>query len=127
MDMNLTALLLCPGQKPERITFPHELREMQKIVGGTIEAIYPFEDDAAAIICNEEGKLLGLEPNRAIRDPETGELLDILCGTCFICGLTEDDFSSLTEDQMEYYSQLFYRPEIFLWNGAQIMVMEVLD
>ena len=126
MDMNLTALLLCPGQKPERITFPHELREMQKIVGGSIEAIYPFED-AAAIICNEEGKLLGLEPNRAIRDPETGELLDILCGTCFICGLTEDDFSSLTEDQMEYYSQLFYRPEIFLWNGAQIMVMEVLD
>ncbi len=126
MDMNLTALLLCPGQKPERITFPHELREMQKIVGGNIEAIYPFED-AAAIVCNEEGKLLGLEPNRAIRDPETGELLDILCGTCFICGLTEDDFSSLTEDQMEYYSQLFYRPEIFLWNGAQILVMEVTD
>ena len=125
MDMNLTALLLCPGQKPERITFPHELREMQKIVGGNIEAIYPFEDDAAAIICNEEGKLLGLEPNRAIRDPETGELLDILCGTCFICGLGEDGFCSLTEEQLLRYERMYQHPEIFLWNGSRLLVLEV--
>lgn len=127
MDMNLTALLLCPGQKPERITFPHELREMQKIVGGSIEAIYPFEDDAAAIICNEEGKLLGLEPNRAIRDPETGELLDILCGTCFICVLTEDDFCPLTEEQLVRYEALYMHPQVFLWNGSSIVVIEVVN
>ena len=80
-----------------------------------------------AIVCNEEGKLLGLEPNRAIRNPETGELLDILCGTCFICGLGEDDFCSLTQEQIDCYSRMFYHPEIFLWNGSQILVMEVAD
>lgn len=123
--MNMNVLLLCPGKRPERITIPHTLEAMQNLVGGCIEAVYPFED-AAAIICNEEGKLLGLEPNRAIRNPETGELQDILCGTCFICGLGEDDFCSLSETQMKFYSDLFRYPEIFLWNGSQIVVMKVV-
>lgn len=124
--MNMTVLLLCPGKRPEVITIPHTLKQMQQLVGGSIEAIYPFADPVA-IICNEEGKLLGLEPNRAIRNPETGELIDILCGTCFICGLGEDDFCSLTQEQIDCYRQMFYHPEIFLWNGSQILVMEVAD
>lgn len=124
--MNMTVLKLCPGKRPETITIPHELKQMQQLVGGNIEAIYPFED-FVAIVCNEEGKLLGLEPNRAIRNPETGELLDILCGTCFICGLGEDDFCSLTQEQIDCYSRMFYHPEIFLWSGSQILVMEVTD
>ena len=35
------------------------LESMQRIVGGDIEAVYPF-DDPVAIVCNEEGKLLSL-------------------------------------------------------------------
>lgn len=121
----MNILRLCPGKKAEVITIPHTLEEMQKQVGGYIQAIYPFEDPVA-IICNEEGKLLGLEPNRAIRDPDTGELVDIICGPCFICGLGEDDFCSLTEEQIEYYSALYQNPEVFLWNGSQIIVMQVV-
>lgn len=121
----MNILRLCPGKKAEAITISHTLEEMQRQVGGCIEAIYPFED-AVAIICNEEGKLLGLEPNRAIRDSDTGELVDIICGTCFICGLGEDDFCSLTEEQLAYYSTLYQNPEVFLWNGSQIIVMQVV-
>lgn len=120
----MTVVKLSPGKRAEVLDIPHTLDAMQQQVGGYIEAIYPFED-AAAIICNEEGELLGLEPNRAIRDPETGELLDIICGECFICGLTEDNFCSLTEKQVTYYKELFMSPELFFWNGSKIVVMEL--
>lgn len=39
-----------------------------------------------ALICNDEGKLLGLPANRALRDSE-GNLYDIVCGTFFLCGV----------------------------------------
>ena len=50
------------------------LEAMQAIVGGDIEEYMPFEDEVA-IVCHEEGKLIGLPPNRAIyAEPETVEL-----------------------------------------------------
>ena len=73
-------------------------------------------------VCNEEGKLLGLEPDRAIRNEER-DILDIISGTFFICGLRENDFDSLTEEQMIYYSNQFRNPETFLWNGNNLVVL----
>lgn len=35
------------------------LSEMQETVGGSIQAIYPFED-MVAVVCNDEGILLGI-------------------------------------------------------------------
>lgn len=102
----MTVLKVSPGQRPEVISIPHTLEEMQAVVGGSIQAVYPFEEPVA-IICNEEGKLLAMEPNRAIRCPDTGEILDIICGTFFICGLTSDDFGSLTQEQIQFYTKLF--------------------
>ena len=113
----------------EPLTAPYEkeiaggLESMQAVVGGYIQAIYPFEDDELALICNEEGKLLGLEPNRAVRNEETNEIMDIVCGTFLICGLGEEDFCSLTEEQIEKYSKMFEQPELFLWNGSQLIVL----
>ena len=50
------------------------LEAMQAVVGGNIEEYMPFEDEVA-IVCHEEGKLIGLPPNRAIyAEPETVEL-----------------------------------------------------
>lgn len=120
----MTVLKLSPGCKPEVIRIPHKLEAMQSLVGGTIEATYPYQDQVA-IVCNEEGKLLGQEPNRAIRDPDTGEIIDVICGTFFICGLTEDDFGSLTDNQIAYYSKLFEYPELFLWNGSRLVVLKI--
>ena len=56
-------------------------RSMQKFVGGHIQAVYPF-DDPVALVCNEEGKLLGLPMNRALTD-DRGVPYDIVCGTFF--------------------------------------------
>ena len=124
--MNMTILKIVPGHTPEIISVPHTLEEMQSIVGGSIEAIYPFSDPVA-IVCNEEGKLMGLEPNRALYHPETTELIDIICGTFFLCGLTEEDFGSLDEKYLNHYYRVFECPEVFLWNGNNIVVLKSLS
>ena len=121
---SMTVLKISPLCSPEVITIPHTLEDMQTVVDGGIEAIYPFTD-SIALVCNEEGKLLGMEPNRAICDPDTGEIVEIICGTFFICGLTTDDFASLTAKQIQYYTKLFEYPEIFLWNGSQLVVLKM--
>ena len=124
MNSTLTVLKIMPGHKPTKDTIPHTLEAMQSMVDGYIQAIYPYEDPVA-IVCNEEGKLLGMEPNRAVRDPDTNEITDIICGTFFICGLGEEDFCSLTEEQIAKYSKLFHSPEVFLWNGTNLVVLPV--
>lgn len=57
-------------------------------------------------ICNDEGKLLGLPWNRALTD-DHGVPYDIVCGTFFVAGLKEDDFASLTEQQIEKYKDKY--------------------
>lgn len=75
-------LKMKPEQKPERVDIPDTLEAMQKVVGGYIQAVYPFEEPVA-LICNEEGKLNGLPLNRALWD-EDGNLYDIISGTFFL-------------------------------------------
>lgn len=57
-------------------------------------------------VCNDEGKLLGLPWNRALTD-DHGVPYDIVCGTFFVAGLKEDDFASLTDQQIEKYKDKY--------------------
>ena len=123
-EKGMTVVACYPGKTAQVIEIDGSLESMQQFVGGYIEAVYPF-DDPVAIVCNEEGKLMGLEPNRAVRDPDTNEITDIICGPFFICGLGEEDFCSLTEEQATKYSKLFHSPEVFLWNGTNLVVLPV--
>lgn len=107
-------LLVNPGQKPTVQEIDGSLLSMQTLVGGTIQAIYPF-DLPVALICNDEGKLLGLPLNRALRDEE-GRIYDIVSGTFFLCQAPADSdcFESLTPDQTERLTRYFAVPELFL-------------
>jgi len=109
----MTVLLIEPGKTPRHMEIDGSLTGMQQVVGGYIQAIYPFEDPVA-LICNEEGKLLGLPLNRALKD-EDGDIYDIIAGTFFLCGapLDSERFTSLEEDLLEKYCQRFYKPEVF--------------
>ena len=111
----MTILLVPPGQQPKKITIDGTLAAMQRIVGGPIQAVYPFEKPVA-LICHEEGKLLSLPLNRALRSPDTGEIYDIIAGDFFLCTAPPDSdrFESLTNDQLEQYTQVFRIPELFL-------------
>ena len=52
-------VLIVEPMKPCYVREISGLNDMQEIVGGHIEAIYPFKEQVA-IIANEEGKILGL-------------------------------------------------------------------
>ena len=64
----MTVLLIEPGKRPNRTEIDGSLEGMQKLVGGLIQAVYPFHDAEVALIVNDEGKLLGLPFNRALVD-----------------------------------------------------------
>ena len=98
-------VLIVEPMKPCYVREISGLNDMQEIVGGHIEAIYPFKEQVA-IIANEEGKILGLPFNRPLSD-ERGVPYDIVCGTFFMAGLGSEDFTSLTDDQIRRYKKMF--------------------
>lgn len=61
----LKVVILEPGKIAKEAEIDDTLEAMQLVVGGRIEQLMPFEDEVA-IVCNEEGKLIGLPLNRAI-------------------------------------------------------------
>ena len=89
-------VLIVEPMKPCYVREISGLNDMQEIVGGHIEAIYPFK----------EGKILGLPFNRPLSD-ERGVPYDIVCGTFFLAGLGAEDFVSLTEEQIRRYKELY--------------------
>lgn len=116
----ITVLVVEPGEVPYVKEIDPGLESLQSEVDGWIEAIYPFEDPVA-VICNEEGKLNGLPLNRAIISEETSDVIDIIAGKFLIVGLTDDNFGSLTDEQIKTFSQKFRYPESFMQFGRQII------
>ena len=119
----MLVLMIKPGKAPRRMELGHSLAEMQKAVGGSIQILYPF-GEPVALVCNEEGKLLRLPSNRALRD-ESGAVYDIVCGDFFLCGAPPDSdtLGSLTEEQISRYERRFARPELFLNIGGHIICL----
>ena len=106
-------LLVEPGRVPRPAEIGDSLEDMQTVVGGHIQAVYPFEEPVA-LICNEEGKCLGLPLNRVLR-LDSGEIYDVIAGTFFLCAapLDSDRFASLTEEQIARYAERFHAIERF--------------
>lgn len=79
-----------PGQTFSPKEIDNTLEAMQETVGGYIEALRikdePDREEWAVIICNEEGRLLDLQPNIEAGGHE-------LVGTIIICGENGDEFA----------------------------------
>ena len=116
-------LVVEPERRPEVKEIDGSLKSMQDIVGGWIQALFPF-DEPLALICNDEGKLLNLPANRGLRD-KNGQLYDIVVGTFFLCGAPADSdhFVSLTPEQIERYRERFYTPEMFWGVSGRIVCL----
>lgn len=114
----MTVLLVQPNAYPRVVQIGTALEDLQHAVDGDIEAVYPFED-SVGVICNEEGKLRGLPANRALRD-EDGHIYDVIAGTFLIVGLGEEDFCSLSAEQIDKFEALFHQPEAFVKMGHSI-------
>ncbi len=107
----ITVLMVEPGKHPKVTTLKDNLDSLQKAVSigadyqGLIEIISLGNGDC--LLCNEEGKLIGLEGNRRLGN-------DIIVGVFYIMSEDEEgNLVSLTEKKIQYYTELFWEPERF--------------
>lgn len=101
----MTILFKEPGEVPEIREIPNELAALQELVGGYIE-VAPL-DRALRFVVNEEGKLLGLEPN--IYAPT----LDVLVGPLVVTAYDgSGDFRTLTEEEIEFCKEYLTYTEV---------------
>ena len=108
-EKSITVLKVAPNCQPEVVTIKNDLRSLQEAVSidapyvGLIEIVWL--DAKTCIVLNEEGKLLGLTPNRRLG-------YDILCGVFYVMGQDEEgNLTSLPSAAIERYRQIFSRPE----------------
>ena len=122
-ESGMTVVACYPGKAAQVMKITGGLEGMQQFVGGCIEAVYPFSDPVA-IVCNEEGKMNGMELNRALYT-EDGTMYDIVAGPMFVCGLGEENFASLQGDLLEKYLEKYKQPESFIKIGSDILAIKL--
>lgn len=111
------------GKEAEPVEIENSLGPLQRYVHGYIEVIRPFEDRDVVMILNEEGKINGLSPNRALMD-ENGNVIDIIAGDFLIAGVDDEgEFTSLNEAQIRKYTKMFEHPQMFLRGAGDTIVI----
>lgn len=105
MEKKIKVIMVEPMKEPNLAEVENTLEGLQKAVGGYIETL--CLEDYVVLVCNEEGKLMGLPGNRSLGN-------DIIAGTFLVVGSNDDgEFVSLTEDKIRQYSDRFQKPETF--------------
>jgi len=102
MSKKLKGLLVAENKLPEVVEIPDTLKSLQELVGGYIEYCYMPEHEDVVLICNEEGKINGMGPNRDIGH-------DIIFGPFFVIGDNPDigENISLTDEQISKWTKIF--------------------
>lgn len=99
----MRVLYVEPGKAPCETEIPNCLEAEQQAVQGLIDLVYM--DHGAILVCNDEGKLIGMDGNRVL---DNGT---IIAGPFFIVGDGGEDFCSLTDEQAAHFMQRFAEPE----------------
>ena len=105
MDQKINVLIVEPGKEPRLATVTDNLETLQQIVGGPIEAGC-YLPQRVMLICNGEGKLMGLPPNR----PNPNDRTDFICGTFLLCSFEGEHFASLSPAQQMRFQEYFALP-----------------
>ena len=124
-NKKLEVIWVQPMREPQLIEIDNDLESMQELVDGYIEEYMPFEDDTA-IVCNGEGKMMVLAPNRAVYDQD-GHIQEVICGSFFICHapIDSEEFESLPEDMKKKYMEKFKAPERFFMTAEGIKAVKL--
>lgn len=99
----MRVLYVEPGKIPYETEIPNSLESEQQAVQGLIDLVYL--DHGAILVCNDEGKLIGMDGNRVL---DNGS---IIAGPFFIAGDAGENFCSLTDEQGVHFMQRFMKPE----------------
>lgn len=108
MDNCIICLIKDPGEQPIVANIPNSLEALQKAVGGFIETV--DRSDTLALLCNEQGLLMGLPYNHTIFEmPIVGPIVAV--------GVDGEEFVSLMPDQIQFLMRLLREPESDLRGG----------
>ena len=107
LEEKIKCLLVKPYELPKEIEIDNTFEAKQKLVGGWIEQAFLPKDDSVVLICNEEGKINGMKPNRDIGH-------DIIFGPFLIVGndFENGGYKSLTSEQILNYKIRFDKHSI---------------
>ena len=123
MEEKMKVIKVEPRKEPEVVMLNNEYKDLSAAVGGLIQVVYPYSDKVG-LMMNDEGKLLGMEPNRSLKD-EDGNIYDVIAGTFYVVGLDEEDFGSLSEELIEKYMKKFKQPYLYVQLGMGIMEIPI--
>lgn len=97
--MSKIRILALPVDREPYITnISNTLENMQRFIGGYIEAETILQSPEVVLICDEEGMLKGRAVNPSVPDlqPYVGWGLKIV-GDCFLCGVDGEEFADLPD------------------------------
>jgi hypothetical protein len=101
MKNKVRVVVVPVGDEPFEARIDPGLDAMQRVVAGYIEAV-PLER-GVQLICNEEGKLLGLPMNRRV-----AAIKDVICGDFLISRVgSEGEAVDLTDIDVAAYTNMF--------------------
>ena len=122
-EEKIRVLMVEPGKKAYETEIGTSLHELYAALDcECIQTFYPY-DDLVVIVCDDEGKINGSRPNRAIYG-EDGSMADLICGKFFICDCSTPSFKSLPDDMMEKYKKQFLLPERFCRINGEILAVK---
>lgn len=108
-ENRIKVLKVEPKKAPVVDYLDNDLRALQEAVSHEADYVGLIEiieiDEKACILCNEEAKLINLEPNRRFGQ-------DIICGTFYVAGQDgEGDLASLSDELLAQYQEQFAQIE----------------
>ena len=111
-EKQIKVLKVAPLDRPSVCYLDNRLSALQRAVSIEADYVGLIEiidlDMRTCILCNEEGKLIGLMPNRRIEN-------DIICGVFYVTGQdSEGNLTSLTDEEIQYYTDRFSDIEYFM-------------
>ena len=101
-ENSINVIIKRPGEIPHAVQVKNELHELQRVVGGYIETVTITTD--LVIICNEEGRLLGLDPNCTV------------CGVSFVGNIiiaAYDDEGNFTDVKLSHDELMQIFPNLY--------------
>lgn len=87
----ITVVIKEPGKEAYSKEIEDDLEVYQNILGGYLEAV--GFDKRQVLLCDEEGKFKGYEPNLLVPG-------DVIVGTVIIVGTEGEEFRSLTPEEI---------------------------
>lgn len=120
----MKVLVLTNGVFEEK-EIENTLEALQEIVGGWIEIPFISEklyEEGIDIIINEEGKLIGLEPQIAIVQKGKNKILDLVMGNCIFASHDEEGNTIGLNDRQIKVIEEELKYETFISYGGMAMV-----